>query len=321
VTVPAAAVVNATPSASDRGPGRAEWTFAPAGCRRGPSSVPLHALEESEHKAVAFDVYRHAGGTERVRRGVMKAITVGFLVGVGLAVVLSLALDRGSWWPHRDPPQRACSANLALVDPRHGGTDPLLQPPRLPPRRLRQRGAHRPLTGFRVIAVDSAGHGRPRSGRQGGPGTPTSSCTARPWRSWASAGRCWSATPWAGASWPISRRATLSWRSRSLTGFSTGRRSQGRARLPGAGRWWAAPVAPRGRADTSRRSSEVARRPSGRAAFRHRSIGGCLRARGVGAPSIGRGRARTNFAGHRAGGLGPSAGCDTLQQVGLIVAA
>lgn len=56
-----------------------------------------HALEESEHKAVAFDVYRHVGGTERVRRWVMNAITVGFLAGVGLAVALSLALDRDSW--------------------------------------------------------------------------------------------------------------------------------------------------------------------------------------------------------------------------------
>jgi predicted metal-dependent hydrolase len=53
-----------------------------------------HALEESEHKAVAFDVYRHAGGSERVRRWVMDATTVGFLVGVIAAVLLSVLLDR-----------------------------------------------------------------------------------------------------------------------------------------------------------------------------------------------------------------------------------
>jgi predicted metal-dependent hydrolase len=53
-----------------------------------------HALEESEHKAVAFDVYRHAGGSERVRRWVMDATTVGFLVGVLAAVLLSVLLDR-----------------------------------------------------------------------------------------------------------------------------------------------------------------------------------------------------------------------------------
>src|SRR5205807_9716952 len=41
-----------------------------------------HALEESEHKAVAFDVYRAAGGTERMRIFTMNLITAGFLVGM-----------------------------------------------------------------------------------------------------------------------------------------------------------------------------------------------------------------------------------------------
>lgn len=37
-----------------------------------------HAIEESEHKAVAFDVYRAAGGTVRLRRWLMLVVTVQF---------------------------------------------------------------------------------------------------------------------------------------------------------------------------------------------------------------------------------------------------
>jgi predicted metal-dependent hydrolase len=36
-----------------------------------------HALEESEHKAVAFDVYRAVGGSERMRTFTMNLVTVG----------------------------------------------------------------------------------------------------------------------------------------------------------------------------------------------------------------------------------------------------
>ena len=67
-----------------------------------------HALEESEHKAVAFDVYRHAGGSERVRRWVMDATTVGFLVGVLAAVLLSVLLDPRGAAATRSPPGAAC---------------------------------------------------------------------------------------------------------------------------------------------------------------------------------------------------------------------
>ena len=52
-----------------------------------------HALEESEHKTVAFDVYQQVSGSHRVRRRVMNATTAGFLAGVVLAVTLSLAAD------------------------------------------------------------------------------------------------------------------------------------------------------------------------------------------------------------------------------------
>ena len=60
-----------------------------------------HALEESEHKTVAFDVYRTVGGTEVMRRVVMNVITVGFIGGVALIVALSLLGDRAAYNPVR----------------------------------------------------------------------------------------------------------------------------------------------------------------------------------------------------------------------------
>jgi predicted metal-dependent hydrolase len=58
-----------------------------------------HALEESEHKAVAFDVYQSVGGTERMRTVTMNVITFGFLVGMTVQVMISLALDRDTYRP------------------------------------------------------------------------------------------------------------------------------------------------------------------------------------------------------------------------------
>jgi len=58
-----------------------------------------HALEESEHKAVAFDVYRAVGGREWMRRLTMDLITAGFIAGIGLAVVVSLLGDRDTYRP------------------------------------------------------------------------------------------------------------------------------------------------------------------------------------------------------------------------------
>ena len=52
-----------------------------------------HALEETEHKSVVFDVYRAIGGDERLRIRVIRAITVGFVVTMLLNVAISLALD------------------------------------------------------------------------------------------------------------------------------------------------------------------------------------------------------------------------------------
>ena len=39
-----------------------------------------HALEESEHKAVAFDVYKAVGGGERLRVWTMNFFRFGFVV-------------------------------------------------------------------------------------------------------------------------------------------------------------------------------------------------------------------------------------------------
>ena len=52
-----------------------------------------HALEESEHKAVAFDVYKAVGGTERMRTWTMNAITVGFLVGMAAQTGVAVLMD------------------------------------------------------------------------------------------------------------------------------------------------------------------------------------------------------------------------------------
>lgn len=56
-----------------------------------------HALEESEHKAVAFDVFRAVGGTERMRIWTMKGIRTSFVIGLTIQVAVSLAFDRATY--------------------------------------------------------------------------------------------------------------------------------------------------------------------------------------------------------------------------------
>jgi predicted metal-dependent hydrolase len=58
-----------------------------------------HALEESEHKAVAFDVYRAVGGTEKVRIRTMKMVTWSFIVGMSLQSIVSMLGDRATYNP------------------------------------------------------------------------------------------------------------------------------------------------------------------------------------------------------------------------------
>ncbi len=56
-----------------------------------------HALEESEHKAVAFDVYKAVGGSERTRVLTMRLLRFGFVIGMGVAVTTSLLGDRRTY--------------------------------------------------------------------------------------------------------------------------------------------------------------------------------------------------------------------------------
>src|SRR4051812_36096733 len=58
-----------------------------------------HALEESEHKAVAFDVYRAVGGGERLRILTMKIVRYMFVLGTTVQVVVSLLGDRQTYRP------------------------------------------------------------------------------------------------------------------------------------------------------------------------------------------------------------------------------
>ncbi|MBV9487567.1 MAG: metal-dependent hydrolase [Frankiaceae bacterium] len=60
-----------------------------------------HALEESEHKAVAFDVYRAVGGTEKMRIRVMRVMTFSFLIGTILETIMSMLRDRATYNPVR----------------------------------------------------------------------------------------------------------------------------------------------------------------------------------------------------------------------------
>jgi hypothetical protein len=53
-----------------------------------------HALEESEHKAVAFDVYKAVGGSEPMRIFVMFLTDLLFIVETGIMGVISIAMDR-----------------------------------------------------------------------------------------------------------------------------------------------------------------------------------------------------------------------------------
>lgn len=73
-----------------------------------------HALEESEHKAVAFDVYRAVGGTERMRLATMGLTHLLFVIETSIWTAISLALDddarrhpgrvvRSAWRLRRSP--------------------------------------------------------------------------------------------------------------------------------------------------------------------------------------------------------------------------
>ena len=58
-----------------------------------------HALEESEHKAVAFDVYQAVGGTERMRVMTMNLFRYGFVLAMAAQMIVSLLGDRATYRP------------------------------------------------------------------------------------------------------------------------------------------------------------------------------------------------------------------------------
>ncbi len=60
-----------------------------------------HALEESEHKAVAFDVYRAVGGTERMRIIAMWITSFSFIGVLAWHTTLSMLADKASYHPVR----------------------------------------------------------------------------------------------------------------------------------------------------------------------------------------------------------------------------
>jgi predicted metal-dependent hydrolase len=60
-----------------------------------------HALEEVEHKAVAFDVYRHAAGDEALRVNVMRFLLVEFTISAAIGMVVSLLTDPRQLHPAR----------------------------------------------------------------------------------------------------------------------------------------------------------------------------------------------------------------------------
>ena len=56
-----------------------------------------HALEESEHKAVAFDVYRAVGGSEELRVKMMRRVRIMFTATTAIQVLVSLLGDRDTY--------------------------------------------------------------------------------------------------------------------------------------------------------------------------------------------------------------------------------
>lgn len=84
-----------------------------------------HALEESEHKAVAFDVYKAVGGSERTRVLTMRILRWAFVIGLSVQIAVALLFDgdtyrrgrlRASWRRVRRSPLMAPSVWRRLCD-------------------------------------------------------------------------------------------------------------------------------------------------------------------------------------------------------------
>ena len=102
-----------------------------------------HALEESEHKAVAFDVYEAVGGGERMRVWTMKALRYAFLFDMVVNVSTSLLGDKATYRPGTLRRSWRRFVRSPLVSPRAVGAAQGLRAPRLPPERSRHQRPHR----------------------------------------------------------------------------------------------------------------------------------------------------------------------------------
>ncbi|MQY07458.1 metal-dependent hydrolase [Actinomadura macrotermitis] len=61
------------------------------------SMLQWHALEESEHKSVAFDVFQTVSGDQALRIWVMRFTTAGFLAATVGNTIFSMLLDRATY--------------------------------------------------------------------------------------------------------------------------------------------------------------------------------------------------------------------------------
>jgi predicted metal-dependent hydrolase len=69
------------------------------GYKTGRDLFVWHALEESEHKAVAFDVYKAIGGSEFTRVLTMKVARSGLIFVMAVHLLTSIAADRATYRP------------------------------------------------------------------------------------------------------------------------------------------------------------------------------------------------------------------------------
>ena len=72
-----------------------------------------HALEESEHKAVAFDVYKAVGGSERMRVWTMKFLRYGFVAGMAVQVRRLAGHGQARPTSRGDAPQEPASGSAS----------------------------------------------------------------------------------------------------------------------------------------------------------------------------------------------------------------